>query len=566
MPNNDIVLLGRILEAVRAGAPEGLDDSGLFEYFSADQVLKDYDLSQDEIIAGITDGSGDGGIDGLYTFANENPVDTDFDLQILPRGYSLDLYIVQAKTTESFEESALDALVVSLPTLLNLAASPDTALYSPILLERLNIFRNILEETAGKFPKVKIHIVYASKGSTQNIHRRVNAKAEELKRVVAAAISGSEVDIRFVGARELKEMAASVPSETLTLQFEGHYSKPGQDSYIALVPLDKYAKFLTDDSGKMRRLIFESNVRDYQGTTQVNDAIRNTLTENFNEGDPDFWWLNNGVTILCTEASIRGNKFTLRDVQIVNGLQTSVAVYEYFKVAGNTDNGRVLLVRLITATDDETRNKIILATNRQNPLPPFAMRATDPWQKDIETFFASNGFFYDRRKNFYKNQGRPAAQIVAVPYLAQAILSIGFGRPNVARARPSTLIVDDTEYKRIFSNQTPLPGYLWMAKLQKKVDLFLRSLEVETGYKSNMRFHLSMMVAQQLLGERVHNPAQLQAQYDQDPDDASFAGLAEELKGYFDSYLQDHPELTLDGIAKSQDFVDYVNTQRYPRS
>lgn len=564
MPNNDVVLLNRILDTIRTSAPEGLSDSALFEYFSADQVLKDYDLSQDEILSGITDGNGDGGIDGLYSFANENPIDTDFDFESLPRGYSLDLYIIQAKTTESFEESALDALVVSLPTLLNLAASPDTALYSPILLERLGIFRNALEETAAKFPKVKIHIVYTSRGSTQNIHSRVNAKAEELKRVVLAAISGSEIDVSFVGAKELKEMAAAVPSETFTLEFEGHYSKPGQDSYIALVPLNKYANFLTDGSGRMRRLIFESNVRDYQGTTQVNNAIRGTLAENHSDGDPDFWWLNNGVTMLCTEASIRGNKFTLRDVQIVNGLQTSVAIYEHFKSIDDEEEDRVLLVRIIITSSEDVRNKIILATNRQNPLPPFAMRATDPWQKDIETFFTSKGFFYDRRKNFYKNQGRPATQIVTVPYLAQAVVSIGYGRPNVARARPSTLIATDTEYERIFSNQTQLEGYLWMAKLQKKADGFLRTFDIDTGYKSNMRFLLSMMAAQELNSARVYAPSQLQSQFENEPSDEGLDALAQELKGYFDDYARDHTGLTFDGIAKSQDFVDYINLQRYP--
>lgn len=320
MPNNDLILLERLLEAAATSAPAALSSSELFEYFSAEQTLKDYDISAEQLLDGITDGGGDGGIDGVYTFADENLVEDDFAHEALPRSYSLDLFILQSKTETGFTEDAVEKLIVHVPSLFNLAGQIDTSLFGAKLIERINLFRALFAATAGKFPKVSVHFLYASKGSTANIHRRVIGKVDTLKSVTAATISGTNTDFKFLGAKELKELASRTPSEPLALEFAGNHSVPGQSSYIALVHVDKYARFLTDDSGKLRRLAFESNVRDYQGTTRVNEAIRKSLQEPYDGTRADFWWLNNGVTILCTQASITGDKFNLQDVQIVNGL------------------------------------------------------------------------------------------------------------------------------------------------------------------------------------------------------------------------------------------------------
>ncbi len=564
MPNNDLVLLDRLLATEVTKAPAALNESELFEYFSTSQVLKDYDLTADQVLAGITDGSGDGGIDSVYTFANESLVEDDFDPRALARGYALDIYLIQSKTEAGFGEEAIGKIIVSIPQLLGLASDIDRVVYSAKLIERVNIFRDLLQNTTDKFPKVRVHILYVCKGSTDNINTRVTSKADTLKWVIEATLSGSVASFDFVGAKELKKLAARVPSEVMKLEFNSVHSVARQNSYLALVSINKYADFLTDESGRLRRLAFEANVRDYQGSTRVNEAIKISLENEFSPGDPDFWWLNNGVTILCSEASMIGEQLNLKDVQIVNGLQTSVAVYEHFKdVEPEENDQRVILVRVIKTDSEDVRNSIILATNHQNPLPPFAMRATDPWQKDIETYFESKAYYYDRRKNFYKNQGKPAAKIVTIPYLAQAVLSIGFSQPDAARARPSTLIVNETTYKQLFNNEASLPGYLWMAKLQKAVDEHLRASGEEQSFKSNMRFQLSMMVAENLINVQVHNPSQLAAHFENDIDTDPFDIIISELKGYLESYAGNHPDYTYDRIAKSSEFTDYILQQRY---
>ncbi len=72
MANNDLILLDQLLEQRMQEAGTGLSSDEFFEMFSAEQVLKDSDLSYDELSAGIVDGGNDGGIDSVYFFVNDS--------------------------------------------------------------------------------------------------------------------------------------------------------------------------------------------------------------------------------------------------------------------------------------------------------------------------------------------------------------------------------------------------------------------------------------------------------------------------------------------------------------
>jgi hypothetical protein len=340
-------------------------------------------------------------------------------------------------------------------------------------------------------------------------------------------------------------------------------SRNGQNSYAGLVNLKSYADFLSDATGKIKKYVFESNVRDFQGSTVVNKAIRSTLSAVVSDDSPDFWWLNNGITILATQVTITNGNFVIKDPQIVNGLQTSYSIHEHFKSApAGTQDDRLLLVKIIVSEDEEVRNAVIVATNSQTNLLPSAIRAADNRQRDIEQYFEANGYFYDRRKNYYKNMGKPADQIFAVPYLAQAVLSIGLSEPDQARARPSTLIKRDPDYERIFSGRIPLEVYLWAARVQREVDKLIKTLDFSKEFKINMRFHLSMLVGYRLLGDVVHNPSQLAQFADSMPDlNILIPELAEELNTLLGQYTAANPGVTVDRIAKSADFVTFLKTQ-----
>ena len=261
--------------------------------------------------------------------------------------------------------------------------------------------------------------------------------------------------------------------------------------------------FVTDDDGKIREGLFEANVRDYQGSTEVNKEIQDSLQH---PGPEDFWWLNNGITILSAQATQSGKTLTIEDPQIVNGLQTCRQIFEFFAARPDTgaEDTRLALVRVIVPEASESRDKIIKATNSQTYIPPASLKATDKIQRDIEEFLRGHGLYYDRRKNFYKNDGRPVADIVGIPKMAQALMAIILAQPDTARARPSSLIKNDTDYESLFSTKHPIEVYLACVRILRRVEDHLRSMVgLDSKDRNNIRFYVALELARDMTGEAI---------------------------------------------------------------
>jgi len=445
MTANDIIILDTTLAQKKESIHATLDDATYFEVFSSEQILKNSDLSYEELLDGIIGGGDDGGIDSLYAFVDGELLDDDTDLQKYKKNPIMELFLIQAKQSPSFGETAIDKLYSTLSNLLNLGTPPAelSKLYNPALIAKREAFRSAFLGLSSRHPDLRIRVHYATKGDLAEIHAKVTEKAGLLESQLGKLFPGCSAKVTFWGARELLETAQREKTYTLQLKLVENPISTGSGGYVALVNLKDYWQFVTD-SGSLRKYIFESNVRDWQGDVEVNEEIAETLEK---QNDPlDFWWLNNGITILCSRASIASKIINMDDVQVVNGLQTTVTIHEHLNAASSADDKRSLLVRIVETDNPEARDRIIKATNHQTAIPPASLKATDRIQRDIETFFKQNGWYYDRRKNYYKNMGMPVDRIIGIPYLAQAIMAIlsanqimpGPGPPHSSRMRQTT--------------------------------------------------------------------------------------------------------------------------------
>lgn len=73
MAKNDIMLIDSLVCDRAKGAVLSDTQRGeVFEKLATEQILKEFDLSSDEISKGIVDGKDDGGIDSFYIFVNGN--------------------------------------------------------------------------------------------------------------------------------------------------------------------------------------------------------------------------------------------------------------------------------------------------------------------------------------------------------------------------------------------------------------------------------------------------------------------------------------------------------------
>jgi len=65
MSENDRIVLKAVLEEQKADKAPDLSDNAYFEIFTAEHILKNFDLSYDEIQSGQVGAGGDGGIDTM---------------------------------------------------------------------------------------------------------------------------------------------------------------------------------------------------------------------------------------------------------------------------------------------------------------------------------------------------------------------------------------------------------------------------------------------------------------------------------------------------------------------
>lgn len=491
MSANAKQILSDIVDQKRQESLPEVSLQDYFEIFAAEQVTKDYGLTFEELESGIVDGEHDGGIDSVYVFVNGDLVREDTDLSGYKKSVKIELIVIQSKTAGGFSEDPINRLKSALCNLLDLSADYEKlSQYNSKVKEAVDIFRTTYRKLAGRFPELQIDMQYAAMSADSNLHKNLHIKSDEVVSAVQEMFDEATVRFSFLGARELLALARQQPNQSFELKFSK--AVPGDNGYVVLSFLRDYNNFLRNGGEEVRQDLFESNVRDYQGSTEVNSEISRTLQE---AADVDFWWLNNGVTILASKATQAGGAVAIENPQIVNGLQTSSQIAKYFD-DGGCDDKRMVMVKIVASEDEAVRDQIIKATNSQNPVPLASLRATDKVQRDIEHALKMQGYFYDRRKNYYKNQGRPAAKIVSIPLLAQAMMTLVRNEPNNARARPSSLIKDDAVYGSLFSESYPIDSYSVAADLIKRVEVALKARATFGATdRNNLRFYCLLWVS-----------------------------------------------------------------------
>lgn len=550
MSSSKLTILKEVLAQKKSEIAAEMTEDEFFNLFSSEQILKDFELSYDELNNGIVEGGSDGGIYAIYTFINGELLEEDTDYTSLKKDIVIDLVIIQSKNTSGFAEEPMNKFISSAQDLLNLSndLSSLRATYKKELRKKIELFKNAYLRLASKFPKLNISYFYAA--LAVDLHQNVERKVQQLQNVINAQISDSNITFKFIGVEELLILARKKPVRVKALNIEGTPINTRDGGYIALVSLTNYYDFITEND-KLIKAFFDANVRDYQGKIEVNQAISETLKNPNNE---DFWWLNNGVTITTTNATLASQSLTIEDPQIVNGLQSSHELFYHFSVGGNRDDTRKIMIRVIKPIDEKSRLKIIKATNSQTSVPIASLRATDEIHLNIEDYFLSQGLYYDRRKNYYKNLGKPADQIVSIPYLSQIITAIALREPNNSRARPSTLIKNDEEYKRIFSKEYDVDIYARGVTIQKLVEAELKTYtpELSTSAIGDLKFHVAMFIIANALKKLTYAPNEIK--------NIDIASITSEkitqtigtVKEIYDSLGSNNK------VAKSQDFVTAI--------
>ena len=212
-------------------------------------------------------------------------------------------------------------------------------------------------------------------------------------------------------------------------------------------------KLISDpaDHSKVREDAFNDNVRVY--LTQKNNVNKKIFETALSEKNSEFWYLNNGITFTCDSFSYqpgrRAPTIDLTNVQIVNGGQTSNALFEAHKKDPEKIKDVLVLGRIYETRTRDITSEIAEATNSQTPINTRDLRSNDDIQKKLEESFLAQGFFYERK--YRQHHTQPKKKRIDALSAGQALLAYALGSPEVAKKDRARVFRDQYDY--IFNNE-----------------------------------------------------------------------------------------------------------------
>lgn len=505
MATNDTILIDGILDDIISS--NGMDDTNenrgkAFEDFAISELLKNYDLTRDQIIDGLVDGSDDGGIDGLYFFVNGNYVADKS--AILPRTNAhLEIYVLTCKHHDTYELNPLESLDSSLSELFDMTIKAESlkSKYKSDILAKRELLIHLYRKLSPALTKTNIYIRYISRGVSETVAYNIKCKGRKIEATCNKLFSITTSEMKFIGSKELLILYRTKRNGTVELKIKKGF-QCGKD-FVVLVGLTDYFNFITDSEQKLKRYFFEENVRDYLGNNRTNTDIMNSLESS---EKIDFWNLNNGITILTSSATLYDDIIETDNIQIVNGLQTTNTIFNYFSNGGTDTTNRSVLVKIVVSTDPLVRKNIIQATNNQSVIPLYSLHATDKIQKDIEEILYKHDIYYERKDKYYQNLGIPTCDIVTPLYLAGGYTSLILKLPHRAVLLKSKFMNNPIQYNKVFNEQIPLSVWINIAIILKKVDSITPNYKgtikaSQDKYLRSVRPIVSLVVTAKVIGK-----------------------------------------------------------------
>ena len=143
--------------------------------------------------------------------------------------------------------------------------------------------------------------------------------------------------------------------------------------------------------------LLEANLRYYVKNPKIDNEITQTITNNPQE----FWYLNNGLTIICNRFKVYEDKVELFGFSIINGGQTT---YLINKMDPNFENDLYIVCKIVRITNYHEQNpsdfilKIAQSSNRQKPINDQDLKTNQPEQLDFAKLCQKYGLIYEVRR------------------------------------------------------------------------------------------------------------------------------------------------------------------------
>ncbi len=455
---NDFALIDKKVKATQDRY--GYDSTGeAFDHFAVQLFLG---LNDEEIEEAITDDSGDEGIDALYM--------RDGVLYVFSCKYANTI----ENANKNFPESALDKVNLTIQRIMNktlLKHSVNEALWDQVKI--------VWEALAGGPIKIQFHFFSNKEQPLDHAKMKFEQDVAQYREVQVIYWDSRKIADWIIGQRH-KKMSGKV--QMLDKQYferiDGNVK-----GIVGPIPASELIKLVSipGEIGRLDEDAFNENIRVYYKLdNKINREIYDTALseENFK-----FYYLNNGITIMCEEYDFtpsRSPTINLTNFQIVNGGQTTHALAEaYLKNPEKIGEEIIVLARIYASKDKAISEKIGEKTNRQTPISSRDLLANDEIQRKLEEEFLALGYYYERKKSQFDD--KTDLPVLDSELLGQLYMSYYLGQPSEARNQKSLVFTEF--YDKIFNSNVTASKML----VPYRISLPLEEIKREIQRKKRKR-------------------------------------------------------------------------------
>jgi hypothetical protein len=435
-----------------------------------------FPLTPEEISECITDGPNDRGVDAVL-------------IQELNEGDRIDLF--QVKCGESFEKAAkyfpaaeIDKLLAFISDVL---AKKDSLrrTANPILWGKV---QEIWEAFDRGTPSFVIHFASNLQGLEPNQRERAEESVRQYRTFSIREHTLPSLAILLIEAKKPSiDRVIQIVDDQCFERVDGNIR-----GLVATVQASNLVEMIRDpdNPNEVLRSVFDENVRVYlTSRNRINSRIvRSALSD----GRREFWYLNNGVTLTCKSLSyqpgVRAPLVSMTGVQIVNGGQTSHALFEASAQDSERLKDVLVLVRIYETKTPDISQRVAESTNSQTPIRSRDLRANDEIQRKLEESFLSLGYYYERKAKQHRTQ--PRSRRIDALAAAQCYVAYFLDMPSVAGKDRGKIFGD--LYEQIFNDEISAQAILVSTQVfesiaeQKKQ--LQKSIRKGTEYDSEMLF------------------------------------------------------------------------------
>ncbi|WP_144822380.1 AIPR family protein [Marinobacter piscensis] len=402
--------------------------------FLAAKTLLDLD-SDEEVLDCIYDGRGDFGIDALYI---SDIVDESFHVKIFQGKYTR----LEKSNGASYEGGSHFPAndVQKMVSVVRTIFDPNqTYQASPQLKARIEEIRSIMVNE-GIIPSIEI--VLCNNGLP------VNREGQDY---IDNAHFPDYVNFRHFNHDDFVALSKGKKKVDEHLKFAGYRIVEDFNRkrfFLGKVPVSEFHRIFESHGD----VLLERNIRKFLGTksNKVNSSIAETLRSP--EKNKDFFFMNNGVTIVTSKITYnnlqeKDVRVDMKGMHIINGGQTCKTIHTVLSENPGLDvNQCFVLVRIYELDDDndDIISKITVATNSQSVVDLSDLKSNDEIQRTLAHSVPLLGEKDGKPLYVYQTKrGEKAPASVYTPIslgvAAEAVLSVWRAKPNNARFHKNKL-------------------------------------------------------------------------------------------------------------------------------